>query len=192
MRRSARRPELRAYVWTLTLLPIGILAFVIAFAASAPAAPGSEPNPLLWDWEWGEYADNEAPHDISPDGLGDLYAVINSSPRGGGEKTANLVKFDREGYESFPKGVDAAPLFKGLPGDMCQSSHWGYILKGRMRVKRASGDEVLRAGDVYYLEPGHVPVFEEDTEILEFSPKAEYERTVEVVARNMASMKKEE
>jgi hypothetical protein len=89
-------------------------------------------------------------------------------------------------YESFPKGVDAAPLFKGLPGDMCQSSHWGYILKGRMRVKRPSGDEVLRAGDVYYLEPGHVPVFEEDTEILEFSPKAEYERTVEVVARNMA------
>jgi hypothetical protein len=95
-------------------------------------------------------------------------------------------------YESFPKGVDAAPLFKGLPGDMCQSSHWGYILNGRMRVKRPSGDEVLRAGDVYYLEPGHIPVFEEDTEILEFSPKAEYERTVEVVARNMAAMNKEE
>jgi hypothetical protein len=94
-------------------------------------------------------------------------------------------------YESFPKGIDAAPLFKGLPGDMCQSSHWGYILKGRMRVKRPSGNEVLRTGDVYYLEPGHVPVFEEDTEILEFSPKAEYERTVEVVAQNMGSMTKQ-
>ncbi|MGH8249691.1 MAG: hypothetical protein ACREVI_03160 [Steroidobacteraceae bacterium] len=23
-------------------------------------------------------------------------------------------------YETFPKGTDAAPLFRGLPGDMCQ------------------------------------------------------------------------
>jgi hypothetical protein len=74
-------------------------------------------------------------------------------------------------YETFPRGVDATPLFKGLPGDMCQSPHWGYILKGRMRVKRSGGDEMIRAGDVYYLEPGHISVFEEDTEILEFSPK---------------------
>jgi hypothetical protein len=95
-------------------------------------------------------------------------------------------------YETFPKGVDATPLFKGLPGDMCQSPHWGYILKGRVRVKRSSGGEVLQAGDVYYLEPGHVPVFEEDTAILEFSPKAEYEKTIEVVARNMAAMEQEE
>lgn len=91
-------------------------------------------------------------------------------------------------YETFPKGVDATPLFKGLPGDMCQSPHWGYILQGRMRVKRIVGDEVLQTGDVYYLEPGHVPVFEQDTEVLEFSPKAEYQNTIEVVARNMAAM----
>jgi hypothetical protein len=91
-------------------------------------------------------------------------------------------------YEAFPKGIDATPLFKGLPGDMCQSPHWGYILKGRVCVKRSGGDEMLQAGDVYYLEPGHVPVFEEDTEILEFSPKVEYQKTVEVVARNMAAM----
>jgi hypothetical protein len=95
-------------------------------------------------------------------------------------------------YETFPKGVDATPLFKGLPGDMCQSPHWGYILKGRVRVNRSGGDEVLQAGDVYYLEPGHVPVFEEDSEILEFSPKAEYQKTLDVVARNMAAMEREE
>jgi hypothetical protein len=91
-------------------------------------------------------------------------------------------------YETFPKGVDATPLFKGLPGDMCQSQHWGYIFKGRVRVKRPGGDEVLQAGDVYYLEPGHVPVFEEDTEVLEFSSKAEYQQTIEVAARNIAAL----
>ena len=54
-------------------------------------------------------------------------------------------------YETFPKGVDATPLFKGLPDDMCQSPHWGYVLKGRVRIKRADGDAVLKTGDVYYL-----------------------------------------
>jgi hypothetical protein len=32
-----------------------------------------------------------------------------------------------------------------------------------------------------------VPVFEEDTEILEFSPKKEYQKTIDVVAKNMAA-----
>ena len=91
-------------------------------------------------------------------------------------------------YETFPKGVDATPLFKGLPGDSCQSPHWGYILKGLVRVKQPGGDELLRAGDVYHLAPGHVPVFEEDTEILEFSPATEYRETIEAVARNIADM----
>ena len=90
-------------------------------------------------------------------------------------------------YETFPKGVDATPLFKGLPDDMCQSQHWGYLLKGRVRIKREDGDFVLNSGDVYYLEPGHVPVFEEDTEILEFSPQKEYQQTIDVAAKNIAA-----
>jgi hypothetical protein len=94
-------------------------------------------------------------------------------------------------YETFPAGTDATPLFKGLPGDMCQSAHWGYVLRGCVRIKRTGGDEVLRAGDAYYLEPGHIPMFEEDTEILEFSPKVEYQKTIDVVARNMAAIEKD-
>jgi hypothetical protein len=42
-------------------------------------------------------------------------------------------------YEIFPRGVDATPLFKGLPDGMCQSPHWGYILKGRVRVIASEG-----------------------------------------------------
>ncbi|MGH8249827.1 MAG: cupin domain-containing protein [Steroidobacteraceae bacterium] len=88
--------------------------------------------------------------------------------------------------ETFPKGLDATPLFKGLPQDMCQSPHWGKILRGQVRIKTASGEFVLKTGDVYYLEPGHVPVYEEDTEVLEFSPKKEYQMTIDVVNRNIA------
>ncbi len=88
----------------------------------------------------------------------------------------------------FPAGTDAAPLFKGLPNDMCQAVHWGYVLKGRMRVKSSEGEELIEAGDAYYLEPGHVPSFEEDTEVVEFSTKAAYEATLEVAARNITAM----
>src|SRR5688500_16039565 len=89
---------------------------------------------------------------------------------------------------SFPAGVDATPIFKGLPDDRCQSPHWGYVLKGRARMRYKDREEIIEAGDVYYLEPGHVPFIEEDSEIVEFSPKSEYQRTLEVVARNMAAM----
>lgn len=88
----------------------------------------------------------------------------------------------------FPAGVDAAPLFKGLPNDMCQAVHWGYVLKGRMRVRSTEGEELIGAGDAYYLEPGHVPYFEEDTEVVEFSSKTSYELTLEVAARNITAM----
>lgn len=89
--------------------------------------------------------------------------------------------------ERFPKGLDVTPLFKGLPNDMCQSPHWGQVLRGRMRITTPKGAFVLKAGDVYYLEPGHVPAYEEDTEVLEFSPQQAYQQTIDVVNRNIAA-----
>jgi hypothetical protein len=91
-------------------------------------------------------------------------------------------------WETFPAGLDAAPLFKGLPDDRCQCPHWGYVLKGRVRIRYKDHEEVLEAGDTYYMEPGHLPLVEEDSETIEFSPKGEYQKTMEVVARNMAAM----
>lgn len=37
-------------------------------------------------------------------------------------------------FEDAPAGADSRSLFKGLPGDSCQCPHWGYVIKGRMRV----------------------------------------------------------
>ena len=45
-------------------------------------------------------------------------------------------------------------------------------------------EEIIKAGDAYYLEPGHCPLYEEDTEVVEFSSKEEYERTLAAVAQN--------
>jgi len=46
---------------------------------------------------------------------------------------------------------------------------------------------VYAAGDAYYAPPGHIPVIEADTEVVEFSPTGEYAKTMEVVARNLAA-----
>lgn len=90
--------------------------------------------------------------------------------------------------ENLPSGLDTTPLFKGLPEDRCQCPHWGYVLKGRMKVRYTDREEVIEAGDMYYISPGHLPLFEEDTEVIEFSPKGEYQKTMEVAERNMAAM----
>jgi hypothetical protein len=80
------------------------------------------------------------------------------------------------------------PLFKGLPDDRCQCPHWGYVLKGRMRIRYPDHEEIIEAGDAYYMVPGHLPFIEEDTEVVEFSPMGEYQKTMEVASRNMAGM----
>ncbi len=90
--------------------------------------------------------------------------------------------------EMFPEGLDTAPFFKGLPDDSCQCPHWGFVLRGRMRIRYPDREEVIEAGDAYYMEPGHLPLYEEDTELLHFSPKGEYRKTMEVAERNMAAM----
>src|SRR5947209_3404179 len=89
--------------------------------------------------------------------------------------------------ESFAAGTDTAPIFKGLPDDRCQCPHWGYVLKGRLRVRYADHEEVLRVGDAYYMAPGHPPIYEEDTELVEFSPKDAFQATMEVAVGNVAA-----
>jgi hypothetical protein len=90
-------------------------------------------------------------------------------------------------FTSFREGGDAAPFFKGLPDDRCQSPHWGYVVKGRMTFRYADREEIYEAGDAYYAPPGHIPVVEAGTETIEFSPTTEYQQTQEVLGRNLAA-----
>ena len=87
---------------------------------------------------------------------------------------------------AMPAGTDARPLFKGLPDDRCPAPHWGYVIKGQLRVIYADREEVLRTGDLYYLPPGHTAVVEEDFESVEFSNPAGHEQVLDVIKRNAA------
>ena len=91
-------------------------------------------------------------------------------------------------YIQLPAGVDFTPLFKGLPGDLCQSAHWGYILEGSIRVRYADGTEELnQAGDVYYWRGGHTGWTEDGVTFLEWSPTADIQPVLEHIAAQMAS-----
>ncbi len=88
-------------------------------------------------------------------------------------------------FQRLPAGLDSASLFKELRDGQCPSAHWGYMFKGRMRVRRTEGEEIIEAGQAYYIAPGHTIEFLEDTEVIEFSPKDEFRMTIEIAALNM-------
>ncbi len=79
-------------------------------------------------------------------------------------------------------------LFKGLPDDRCQCPHWGYVVKGKLRLQFADYEEVYSAGEVYYAAPGHIPIPVAACEYVDFSPTDEIHRTMEVLERNLKVM----
>jgi hypothetical protein len=84
-------------------------------------------------------------------------------------------------FWGLPAGFDSASMFKDLPNG-CECPHWGYLFKGRMRVKYADHEEHIAAGEAYYLAPGHNVVIEEDSEMVEFSPKDLSRKMMELAA----------
>ena len=89
------------------------------------------------------------------------------------------------GFQRFPKGFDIRPLLRGLPHDECQCPHWGYVLRGEMIAIAGGREVVVRAGEAYYLAPGHSIRFDQDAEVLEWSPAAELAKTMAVIGKNL-------
>lgn len=86
-----------------------------------------------------------------------------------------------ETYTGAPR--DATEAFRSLPDGRCRCPHWGYLVKGRMRIKYADGEEVISAGDIWYMPPGHIPVLEEDGVNIVFSPAGEYQKVLAALGR---------
>jgi hypothetical protein len=91
-------------------------------------------------------------------------------------------------FVSFRQDIDGTPLLKGLPDDRCQCPHWGYVLKGRLTFRFADHDEVFEAGDAFYLSPGHVPLADAGSEIVQFSPSEELQAVSAAMLANMQAL----
>lgn len=91
-------------------------------------------------------------------------------------------------FVSFRRDVDGTPLLTGLPGDRCPCPHWGYVLKGRLTYRFEDHDEVFEAGDAFYLPPGHIPVVDAGSEIVQFSPAEELHAVDAAMTANAEAM----
>ena len=107
----------------------------------------------------------EAPVAVEGDGV-----ELRMEEVGGGMTTA---------FVRVPEGADFRPALMGLPDDLCQCPHWGYLLKGRVKVHTRGGEEVYEAGQAFYGAPGHAPEALEDSEYLDFSPTDQFNHVID-------------
>jgi hypothetical protein len=82
------------------------------------------------------------------------------------------------GWVRLAKGVDLSEATKGLPDDLCPCPHWGYVIAGKVRMKMKNGTSDYAAGEAFYWGPGHAPQALEDSEYVDFSPTADFERVI--------------
>ena len=96
----------------------------------------------------------------------------------------------RLAFETMPERFppDESP-FAGLPDDRCQCPHWGYLLTGSFRVSyRDAPDEIVSAGEIYHLRPGHFVQSLEPVELIELSPVRAHDVTLAAITRNLAGV----
>lgn len=82
------------------------------------------------------------------------------------------------------QAVDMTQMLRGLPGDLCTCPHWGIVTDGRMTVRYPDHEETVDTGDVFYMAPGHVPVYDVGTRLIFFSPSGEMRKVNEVIEAN--------
>lgn len=107
------------------------------------------------------------------DGVGEARRVE------AGEVTVEFGRADAE--------FDPSQLFRGLPDDMCQCRHHGYVVRGRLTFKTNDGPFEVAAGEAFDVSPGHIPVFHPGCEWVQFSATSEQRKTDEAIQRNAAA-----
>lgn len=109
--------------------------------------------------------------------------IIRSLPGYGGMAVA---------FNEVPGGTDFSPLLQGLAHDSCHCPHWGYIVEGELTVKYDNGtEELLTAGDVFYLPPGHTAMVGKDLKFIEFSPEKEFGEVWDHIGKKVAELQKQ-
>ena len=93
-------------------------------------------------------------------------------------------------FVSFRQDVDGTMLLKGQPDDRCPCPHWGYVLKGRLTYRFADREEIFEAGDAFYLPPGHIPLADAGSELVQFSPSEELHEVSTAMIKNAQAMQR--
>jgi hypothetical protein len=82
-------------------------------------------------------------------------------------------------FETCAGGYDMDALVKIFPDHACPVEHWGYVFRGKVRVEYTDGhEEILSAGDAFYIPSGHRPYMLEETELLQLTRKSDHNELV--------------
>jgi mannose-6-phosphate isomerase-like protein (cupin superfamily) len=96
---------------------------------------------------------------------------------------------DRDGYTidfvTIRETHSLKDVLAGLPNGQCQCPHWGYLFTGRMTVDYGHRQDVIEAGDAFYMPPGHVPTTEAGSEVVQFSPTDQLAATHAAIVASM-------
>jgi hypothetical protein len=119
-------------------------------------------------------------------------------PRGGGGRWPLCgVGFQSAQWGDLEVGytvtepVDCTPAYQGLPGGVCSCPHYGYVFRGRVRCVYPGTDwpdDVANAGDAYFFPAGHVLIYDEASEVLEFNPAAALQVVMDHIEGAAASL----
>lgn len=90
-------------------------------------------------------------------------------------------------FVMLPQGADLRPALDGLPDGLCPCPHWGYMLRGRLRMHTLDGPRDYVAGDAFYWASGHAPEALEDCEYVDFSPSDELAHVVDHIRAGAAA-----
>ena len=83
--------------------------------------------------------------------------------------------------------VDISPLLRGLPDDMCQCRHQGYVVRGSLTCKTREGTFDVAAGEAFDIPAGHTVVFHPGSEWVQVTATAEQRKTDAAIQRNAAA-----
>jgi mannose-6-phosphate isomerase-like protein (cupin superfamily) len=99
---------------------------------------------------------------------------------------------DLDGYTvnfvSILTDHDLGPMLAGLPGGHCSCPHWGYVVKGQLTVRYNDREEVMEAGDAFYMPPGHVPAATAGSQFIQFSPTDQLQATEAAIVQAMQQL----
>jgi hypothetical protein len=113
-----------------------------------------------------------------------------------------VVVFEREGvgeirrvesgdvtveFGHVDRAIDPTPLFRGLPDDMCQCRHQGYVVRGQLTFKTKDKPLDVAAGEAFDVGPGHIPLPLDGCEWVQFTATVDQRKTDEAIRRNAAA-----
>ena len=98
------------------------------------------------------------------------------------------------GYTTVHEPLDCTEQYKfgRLPGGVCPCPHYGYVFEGRMRAKYPGSDwpdEVIEAGEAYFIPSGHVLIYEEPSRVLELNPAHALQMCMDAIEKAVLRMK---